>query len=346
MAIRIRYRKFIELDTEAELDVSLGDAETLFYTNDTSKYWRILSSAFEEVPENQIFQKLPIEVSDINISGTPTGDKFLRDDGAWAEGLGGVTGSGTINELAYWASGTALGALAVATYPSLTEVSYVKGVTSAIQTQLNSKWSLATGGTLTGVNTITSNTPNQLIFNGTWTATAGNQYHINFAGSFTGRAAQTTEDYSIYNFNPTLIAGAPSNDFGVAVAIQPTWTGTWSNPIALYVSTSGTSAKGLYIINTTGTTNFGYQVIGAGGGISFAADYRGMMTIGNSNFTQGIHGGTGTYSSINDSNIFLTFAVNPATTGTIYRYYLRNSTNGNWVAFEISDFPEPPQTHC
>ena len=50
-----------------------------------------------------------------------------------------VTGTGTINELAYWASGSTIGTLAVATYPSLTELSYVKGLTSAIQTQLNAK---------------------------------------------------------------------------------------------------------------------------------------------------------------------------------------------------------------
>jgi len=37
----------------------------------------------------------------------------------------------------------------VATYPSLTELSYVKGLSSAIQTQLNGKLSLA-GGTMTG----------------------------------------------------------------------------------------------------------------------------------------------------------------------------------------------------
>lgn len=48
-------------------------------------------------------------------------------------------GSGTTNEISYWVDSNTLGALAVATYPSLTEVSYVKGVTSAIQTQLNTK---------------------------------------------------------------------------------------------------------------------------------------------------------------------------------------------------------------
>lgn len=50
-----------------------------------------------------------------------------------------VTGTGTANEIAYWASSSTIGTLAVATYPSLTELSYVKGVTSSIQTQLNGK---------------------------------------------------------------------------------------------------------------------------------------------------------------------------------------------------------------
>jgi hypothetical protein len=48
-------------------------------------------------------------------------------------------GTGTANEIAYWSGTNTLGTLAVATYPSLTELSYVKGVTSAIQTQLGNK---------------------------------------------------------------------------------------------------------------------------------------------------------------------------------------------------------------
>lgn len=51
-------------------------------------------------------------------------------------------GSGTTNEISYWVDSNTLGALAVATYPSLTELSYVKGVTSAIQTQINAKFTL------------------------------------------------------------------------------------------------------------------------------------------------------------------------------------------------------------
>lgn len=53
--------------------------------------------------------------------------------------------SGTINEIAYFNSATTITSLAVATYPSLTELSYIKGLSSAIQTQLNGK--AATGQT-------------------------------------------------------------------------------------------------------------------------------------------------------------------------------------------------------
>lgn len=48
-------------------------------------------------------------------------------------------GTGTTNEIPYWVDANTLGSLTTATYPSLTELSYVKGVTSALQTQLNAK---------------------------------------------------------------------------------------------------------------------------------------------------------------------------------------------------------------
>ena len=50
-----------------------------------------------------------------------------------------ISGSGVANEITYWTGVKQLGSLATATYPSLTELSYVKGVTSAIQTQLDTK---------------------------------------------------------------------------------------------------------------------------------------------------------------------------------------------------------------
>jgi hypothetical protein len=48
-------------------------------------------------------------------------------------------GTGVANQLTYWSGTNTLGSLDTATYPSLTELSYVKGVTSGIQSQLNAK---------------------------------------------------------------------------------------------------------------------------------------------------------------------------------------------------------------
>lgn len=54
-----------------------------------------------------------------------------------------ASASGTTNEIAYFTAGSTLASLSTATYPSLTELSYVKGVTSAIQTQIGAKQDLS-----------------------------------------------------------------------------------------------------------------------------------------------------------------------------------------------------------
>jgi hypothetical protein len=56
-----------------------------------------------------------------------------------------IGGSGTTNEIAYFSTPGVISSLTTATYPSLTELSYVKGVTSAIQTQLNAKQASLSG---------------------------------------------------------------------------------------------------------------------------------------------------------------------------------------------------------
>lgn len=71
------------------------------------------------------------------------GKPYSKDDAGTesdlAAGGGTIDGTGTTNELVYWVDSNTAGALAVATYPSLTELAYMKGVTSAIQTQLGLK---------------------------------------------------------------------------------------------------------------------------------------------------------------------------------------------------------------
>jgi hypothetical protein len=68
----------------------------------------------------------------LNLDGTP---------------VDAITGSGTVNEISYFTAGRVIASLPVATYPSLTELSYVKGVTSAIQTQINGKQDTLSSGT-------------------------------------------------------------------------------------------------------------------------------------------------------------------------------------------------------
>ena len=58
----------------------------------------------------------------INLDGTP---------------VDAITGTGVANRLAYFTAAQVIDDLDTATYPSLTELSYVKGVTSAIQTQID-----------------------------------------------------------------------------------------------------------------------------------------------------------------------------------------------------------------
>jgi hypothetical protein len=91
MSVRIRFRRFYECDTEAERDLTWGD-DSLIYCIDTDTYYKIYAGDYVEVPRDEIFFTSPIDINKIAISGVPDGTKFLRDDGSWAEGLGGGTG--------------------------------------------------------------------------------------------------------------------------------------------------------------------------------------------------------------------------------------------------------------
>lgn len=95
---------------------------------------------------------------------------YDADTQTWVNTTGGggtIDGSGTTNELTYWVDSDTIGSLSTATYPSLTELSYVKGVTSSIQTQLNAKgtgsvtsvaMTVPTGLTITGSPVTTTGT--------------------------------------------------------------------------------------------------------------------------------------------------------------------------------------------
>lgn len=135
-------------------------------------------------------------------------------------------------------------------------------------------WLLASGGTLTGTNTITSNTSNQLLFNGTWTATANNQNHVKFAGTFTSRNTASDTLFG-YVFDPILTrnAGNPATQTAYAVYINPTFNNTFSATYSLGVTKPiwltagginweiGPGVGGL----AGGNNDFGFNAIGSTG---------------------------------------------------------------------------------
>ena len=95
------------------------------------------------------------------------------------------TTSGTQDTLTYWASQYSIASLSTSTYPSLTELSYVKGVTSSIQTQLNAKQNTLT-------NPVTGTGTTNYLPKFTGTSTIGNSlvtdngYYVGFGFSGAG----------------------------------------------------------------------------------------------------------------------------------------------------------------
>lgn len=79
-----------------------------------------------------------------------------------------ITGSGTSNQIAYFTGATTLGSLATSTYPSLTELSRLKGITSPIMTLFSNKQDVLVSGQ--NIKTI-NNQP--IIGSGNITITAG-----------------------------------------------------------------------------------------------------------------------------------------------------------------------------
>ena len=148
-------------------------------------------------------------------------------DSKWDVSISGV--SGTTNQIAYFTSATGVGSLTTATYPSLTELSYVKGVTSGIQAQINAiagGWAVTGTTTLTGAATIASTTPAGLAFTNTSTATANNQALYTLTGTSTSENVNGDNWNGLYlNMNMTRNGGNPTTQTGNAVLIN----GTWSN---------------------------------------------------------------------------------------------------------------------
>lgn len=116
-------------------------------------------------------------------------------------------------------------------------------------------WSLASGGTLTGVNTITSNTANQLIYGGTYTTTANSQYYLNINPTITARGTASDDIYGL-SITPSIVYGA-NGQTGTAIFVNVTTTPgaftSLNSNFALFQA-AGTT---VYEINANGTIFLG-----------------------------------------------------------------------------------------
>jgi len=141
---------------------------------------------------------------------------------SWVLNLDGVpvdaiTGVGTANEISYFTAGQVIASLAVATYPSLTELSYVKGVTSAIQTQINAiKKPISSVGNGTAVTGVVVNTYSKGLLIPANSRVANDVVQIDFQVAKTGAAGNiqlrfywnTTND--ITTGSPILLGTSPN----------------------------------------------------------------------------------------------------------------------------------------
>lgn len=206
-----------------------------------------------------------------------------------------VTGTGVSNEIAYWVSSFEIGNLSVATYPSISELSYVKGVTSSIQTQINGKQNaltLTTTGT-SGAATLVGSTLNipqyaaSMAIGGSITsATAGS---VLFAGA-SGVLQQDNANFFWDDTNNRLGIGTnnPTTDLFISrnqnattsLLISNTTSGTASTSQLQLISDSTSGSFSAFKTSTTYTT---YKILVAkdagfyngttGGDFSFLNDF-------------------------------------------------------------------------
>jgi hypothetical protein len=170
----------------------------------------------------------------------------------WVLNLDGVpvdaiTGVGIANEIAYFTSGQVIASLPVATYPSLTELSYVKGVTSAIQTQLNAiEKPISSVGNGTAVTGVVVNTYSKGLLIPANSRTANDVVQIDCQVAKTGTAGNIQLRY-YWNTTNDITTGSPIL-LGTSVNGAANWT-AFSRLLSIEVANG--SGNGTKVAPTT-----------------------------------------------------------------------------------------------
>ena len=194
-------------------------------------------------------------------NGTAVAEFGAGGGGNWTFEDGVKLNAGTAERILATDSSKNIQYLSTATYPSLTELSYVKGVTSAIQTQINSKESALTisTGLTRSTNTITNNlstgvSGGQTLIGGT---ASGNNLTIQSTSHATkgkilfGTSAydEVNNRFGIGTTSPTAPLHIVSSTFG---------GGNNGNVVIQDSSASGINSAHLISLNDSGGTRQAY----------------------------------------------------------------------------------------
>ncbi len=230
---------------------------------------------------------LVIGSTPVTTSGVITADIDLTHANTWTgqqtfNTSAPIIGTATVSTIAGFDASKNLITLATSTYPSLTEFSYVKGVTSAIQTQLTARELLSNKATdFTTINNTLYPTV-QAVNNAITTAVTG---LLDYRGSYDA----STNLYPATG-GSGLVGAILKGDFWVC-SVGGTLGGTAVTPgdliIALVDTPGQTSSNwdliphdlGSYVTSVTGTTN---RITSSGGStpaIDISASYVGQTSI-------------------------------------------------------------------
>jgi hypothetical protein len=189
-------------------------------------------------------------------------------------------------------SGTsiAFGAVNLASSDAVTGILPIANGGTGVSTGV---WALSSISILGGTATITSNARNQHIFNGTWTSSANNDYHLQITPSITADANSRT--INAVNIEPTMATGGFTNTVLNAFRVR-----------------GKTLIKGL---STTGNSNT-FTVTDSADATLLDVGDDGILRIGNNGSRPGISTASGTSQNKNGSALWYSAA--PSSGGNVF----------------------------
>lgn len=225
--------------------------------------------------------------------------------------------------------------LAVATYPSLTELTYLKGVTSAIQTQLNGKQAsgsyLVAAGTTTGATSQSQNFTDGITLNAT-TIVTDTTTGLDLAGA-------TNQKVAFYGVTPvaqqsgdilTALGGAKLGLIASPTISQADVTGltTGSSPTFTGLTLTGLGGTTQCLESVAGVLTGTGSACGSGGGSGITVGTTTITSGSNTNIEYNNSGVVGEY-TITGSGTVVVMATSPTITTPVIASGLTASGSGS-----------------